>query len=460
MLQKMFNLNNFFYQRFRLLTQLLDYKQITPPPPYKLVFSRICIAFVAIMLVTSHIEAQVTIGADKGPAAGSLLSLNVETMGGLQLSNVHLDYLVEIPDSFPGMSGLEDSDLADAKEAFKGALVYNINPLIGQGEGIYAWNGEKWDYVGEDSEVPLPISMGGTGAIDKTNALKNLLPDFAGNDGKVLGLNDGNPDWIYPQSGYKGARFVRAVGKYTASISANSNYTVPLTYKDGDNTMLSGDYFVAPVDGIYITTVPQYSINSSSAYTNSHINHYTSDNVAINMYVVGTSLGGGNRGTAFSITLKMNAGEKVAWRFWTNSNITLLPIWTGSDPPITFTLIEQSVTDYTLNEQPTGERWIDGKPVYRKTFQGNATAAANAEHIITLIPANTVDTIVDSGGSMQPGWANVYETVNANYTFGAGTFSSIIGQENDQSVSLYSKSTGDRSISNNYYNVWVEYTKQ
>jgi hypothetical protein len=57
------------------------------------------------------------------------------------------------------------------------------------------------DLANADSTAPsgtsIPIKKGGTGATDKTNALKNLLPDLDGNNGKVLGLNSSNePTWL------------------------------------------------------------------------------------------------------------------------------------------------------------------------------------------------------------------------------------------------------------------------
>jgi hypothetical protein len=107
---------------------------------------------VAITLGVSCIDAQVTIGGDEAPPKGSLLSLNSDMRGGLQLSNVALSTdLTVIPNSFPGMSGLSGTALDDAKEEFKGAMVYNTNISAGQGEGVYTWNGEKWNYVNDNT---------------------------------------------------------------------------------------------------------------------------------------------------------------------------------------------------------------------------------------------------------------------------------------------------------------------
>jgi hypothetical protein len=36
-----------------------------------------------------------------------------------------------------------------------------------------------------------------------------------------------------------------------------------------------------------------------------------------------------------------------------------------------------SGASYSASEQKTGETWIDGKPIYRRVFSGNITAAVN-----------------------------------------------------------------------------------
>jgi hypothetical protein len=55
-----------------------------------------------------------------------------------------------------------------AKEDFKGAMVYNINPLAGRGIGIYAWNGGNWDFVGNTRHFEVPDYANGTEVITGT----------------------------------------------------------------------------------------------------------------------------------------------------------------------------------------------------------------------------------------------------------------------------------------------------
>ncbi|MDR1877319.1 MAG: hypothetical protein LBQ84_06810, partial [Flavobacteriaceae bacterium] len=126
-----------------------------------------------ITLGVSRTEAQVTIGGGDAPAAGSVLSLNSNTKGGLVLSNVKLIDLYEIPEDFPGMSGLVEPALTVAKKAFTGAVVYNTYDSFGQGKGIYTWDGEKWTYIGGG----IGTSIGRVYYLDNTDS-NNPVTDW------------------------------------------------------------------------------------------------------------------------------------------------------------------------------------------------------------------------------------------------------------------------------------------
>ncbi|MDR1877221.1 MAG: fibrobacter succinogenes major paralogous domain-containing protein [Flavobacteriaceae bacterium] len=104
------------------------------------------------MLGVSCMEAQVIIGGDDY-AAGSLLSLNSTMRGGLQLSNVKLTIVTEIPLDFPGITQ-SNQNTDQTKSNFRGSVVFNTNSSFGSGKGIYAWDGEKWDYIGGGIGIP------------------------------------------------------------------------------------------------------------------------------------------------------------------------------------------------------------------------------------------------------------------------------------------------------------------
>jgi hypothetical protein len=164
---------------------IFDYKRLSFAPPYKLVYGSVYLVLMAIMLGISHVGAQVTVGGEKAPAAGSVLSLNSDTEGGLQLSNVNLGDLTEIPTDdndpsfFPGITS--ENQNTQLKGEFKGAMIYNINPDTGQGKGIHTWNRGNWDYFGDNTRY-------------------FVVPDYA--NGKVVIDDTGTGTWIATKPGF------------------------------------------------------------------------------------------------------------------------------------------------------------------------------------------------------------------------------------------------------------------
>ncbi|MDR1877872.1 MAG: hypothetical protein LBQ84_09655 [Flavobacteriaceae bacterium] len=137
----MIGLNHIFSHIFGRAVQLFDKPLASFPGICCIRFALVAMAFGA-----ARMEAQVIIGGTSPAKEGTLLDLNSDTKGGLLLSNVYLENLTKIPESFPGISGLEEQPLADAREKFTGAIVYNANSSIGQGTGIYEWSDTKWNY--------------------------------------------------------------------------------------------------------------------------------------------------------------------------------------------------------------------------------------------------------------------------------------------------------------------------
>lgn len=48
--------------------------------------------------------------------------------------------------------------------------------------------------------------------------------------------------------------------------------------------------------------------------------------------------------------------------------------------------------DYSLNEQPTGKKWVDGKPIYQRTLNPNITLTTTGQSVMTMAD---IDTIVE-----------------------------------------------------------------
>ncbi|MDR1591619.1 MAG: fibrobacter succinogenes major paralogous domain-containing protein [Prevotellaceae bacterium] len=125
----------------------------------------------AFLSVASFAAAQVTIGGSDAPKAGAILDLNSSVKGGLQLSNVSITDLGKIPVGFPGIT--IPGDVTDeVKAKLTGAIVYNTYEglqIASQdagvakfGKGIYVWNGNQWNTIGEPEHAIIfaPYNLG------------------------------------------------------------------------------------------------------------------------------------------------------------------------------------------------------------------------------------------------------------------------------------------------------------
>ncbi len=69
---------------------------------------------------------------------------------------------------------------------------------------------------------------------------------------------------------------------------------------------------------------------------------------------------------------------------------------------------------YSTTETPTGSTWIDGKPIYRKTFKGIApltsTTAQRASYVLVLDETNLYSEIITAQGWVD--WIRFYGTAN------------------------------------------------
>ncbi|MDR0810653.1 MAG: hypothetical protein LBN23_00010, partial [Paludibacter sp.] len=116
----------------------------------------------AVLLLTTHLQAQVTIGGVTEPAKGALLDLNSTSKGGLLLSNVSITDLGKIPVGADIFSGITAGGAADANDEtnlkLAGTVVYNTNPDTGI--GLYIWDGENWNKIGAGGKLILSADAG------------------------------------------------------------------------------------------------------------------------------------------------------------------------------------------------------------------------------------------------------------------------------------------------------------
>jgi hypothetical protein len=119
--------------------------------------------------------------------------------------------------------------------------------------------------------------------------------------------------------------------------------------------------------------------------------------------------------------------------------------------------IVTSGASYSTNEVATGETWIDGKPIYRRVFEGTLTGAPDTLTDTNLI-ATDIRELIRYGG-----WC-VSKTNDTYYL--SVPFSMIRPDESERfccmywdtsGLRLHTKSAYDRVDSP--YRVWAEYTK-
>lgn len=104
------------------------------------------------------------------------------------------------------------------------------------------------------------------------------------------------------------------------------------------------------------------------------------------------------------------------------------------------------LNNYSTNEQVVGT-WIDGKPLYRRTFVGNT--GTSAQTVITSAYNNDTIRVVNAYGSVRVagGGVNIGSYVNGNYFAGLFTHAS--------ELQLYF----GQSLKNGTYMITIEFTK-
>lgn len=88
---------------------------------------------------------QVTIGSHNAPERANLLQ--IENTGGLMFSRVKLESLTTLEPFIPAAEHTEN-----IKKNHTGLTVYNLAATNGFKQGIYTWDGEKWEKAKEGGE--------------------------------------------------------------------------------------------------------------------------------------------------------------------------------------------------------------------------------------------------------------------------------------------------------------------
>lgn len=172
--------------------------------------------------------------------------------------------------------------------------------------------------------------------------------------------------------------------------SGDAQYTFDSSDIIGDASLVSGNSFVAPVDGFYVIGMDVTNKGSTSTYTFIKVNGVDREFV--------TSSGSTH-------SLYLNKGDVIT--IWQHGN-TASHINSGR---LSFCLLTANYKDniiaggevYSEEEQLVGTS-TDGRPLYQKTF-------------ITTLPSANADKDLDIGASVQDGWvytAYVHGDYNAS----------------------------------------------
>ena len=109
--------------------------------------------------------------------------------------------------------------------------------------------------------------------------------------------------------------------------------------------------------------------------------------------------------------------------------------------------------NYSTSEVNTGFKWIDGKAIYKKSFSGTITAAANVRNIATIGSYPSVDTLVRAEGMFYGG--GEYIAFGSAHVRADGTANRTMAIRADNQLITYS----DTARTNAPYSFTIYYTK-
>jgi hypothetical protein len=161
-----------------------------------------------IMMSVASVNAQVRIGSLEDPHEGALLDLSQSGGRGLLFPSVFL-------------FNPNDFQLDGDKTTAGGMVVYNTNSELDAGEGLYIWNGDAWQGLANNAQMPTCVPVTAT-----TSSLK------AGTNARItVTVTSGSPAFSY-------------VWKKDGSTVQTKN-----------NVAATSDFYITAGAGIYTCTV-------------------------------------------------------------------------------------------------------------------------------------------------------------------------------------------------------------
>jgi hypothetical protein len=305
------------------------------------------------------------------------------------------------------------------------------------------------------SGTSIPISKGGTGATTAQGALQSLLPDFADNNGRVLGSNGTSIGWV---DGGKDSYMTPDYARQEA---------VTLTEPVGSPRARR---WQADRTG-FVTVIVDAAATSFSGYI--------SLAATINGKTVGGSISPATTSTLeYKDTFPINAGDVVEISLGANQGVAEASMAFAcyfippkySTPPDNIIIEEGAGGSYSTSEVKTNETWIDEKPIYKTTIQIDATTMTKGtSKRINMMPYD-VDTIVGgieytqiySDGGSSTGGSVAYNERGTQLYRVFNFFRNlppISGNEECYLTALYTAEAPDRLLTGTIY-LTVKYTKK
>jgi hypothetical protein len=226
--------------------------------------------------ISFNVQAQVTIGMDTPPAKGAILDLKEkDAPNGDETSSKSIVLprvkLISLTSLEPLLSGADATDTTE-KLTHKGSVVYNITVSADLQEGLYYWDGNKWNCAQGDGAAWKNTGNAGTDAdvnflgtsdnqplVLKANNNEGLR---IATDGKV-GINTDNPETALDINGELTVRNV-------SELNLGQNSQAKQLYVDSSTGLVglqpAGTQAVAPM---FFANAYRTVLSSSAAIINS-----------------------------------------------------------------------------------------------------------------------------------------------------------------------------------------------
>jgi len=129
-------------------------------------------------------------------------------------------------------------------------------------------------------------------------------------------------------------------------------------------------------------------------------------------------------------------------------------IMSNSDESDEIIEVLESDVSFSVSEEDTGKKWIDGKPIFRKVI---VTGATGGNQIVSFAHGiSTIETLVNSGGSFKQSDGDFVPIVNSSFN---ANDSAGINSVDDTNINFWIGNVynGDDAFVSAV--VWLEYTK-